>query len=367
MDEWEDRAGGDPREFALLSRDELEAKVRSRTETLENVMDTMVDVLLRLSPEGRIVMANDSVESILGYDPETVVGKPLEFLLAEEDATGEEIDTQVLELLLEEGEVTDFEVPFETADGDVIPMSLSASIMTDDDGFTGCVCVAKDVSDRVAAQERAEFLHSLLRHDLGNALQVFSGYVNLLEEQSDELSPESRTAVEKLSDTVADAMDLVEKVRSLNRIDSGSERDTVALASVLRTAVERNDGLAEQADIEVSTPADVSVQIVGSPLLGELFHNLLENSLKHSDGSQVAVSVTEATDTVTVTVTDDGRGLPDNDPEQILERGFKGPDSSGTGLGMYLARRIAEAHGGSIAVGESDMGGARFEVTLPTD
>ena len=76
-------AFGSDAAFTLLAREELEELVRDRTEALENVMDTMVDVLLKLGPEGNIQLANAAVESRLGYDPDDVTGKPIDHLLAD--------------------------------------------------------------------------------------------------------------------------------------------------------------------------------------------------------------------------------------------------------------------------------------------
>jgi PAS domain-containing protein len=73
----------------VLSREELESEIRERTAQLRNVMDTMADVLVTLDPQGRIEMANAAVEEILGYDPESVEGRPIAFLFATAGQGGE--------------------------------------------------------------------------------------------------------------------------------------------------------------------------------------------------------------------------------------------------------------------------------------
>lgn len=65
-----------------------------------------------------------------------------------------------------------------------------------------------------------------------------------------------------------------------------------------------------------------------------------------------------------MTVEDDGTGISDEVKEKIFERGFKMKESAGTGLGLYMAKEIAETYGGSIEVKSSELGGARFDVKL---
>jgi len=120
--------GSDAGQLAFLSRDELEERVRQRSSELENVMSAMADVL--------------------GYDPADREGKPVDVLFTEPpDDSQSPVSsvTQLLERLLAERRVTDVAVYCSTADGDTVPMSLSASMLEDEDGLpTGIVCVAKD-------------------------------------------------------------------------------------------------------------------------------------------------------------------------------------------------------------------------------
>ena len=123
----------DSKKLRLLSREELESLVEERTAALGNVMDTMVDVLMKLGPDGRIQMVNQAIEAILGYDEEEVVGKPIDYIFADPSENEELSDMmtkgELLDVLISTGHVTDVEIYFSTTDGETIPMSLSASIM----------------------------------------------------------------------------------------------------------------------------------------------------------------------------------------------------------------------------------------------
>ena len=104
--------------------------------------------------------------------------------------------------------------------------------------------------------------------------------------------------------------------------------------------------------------------------LTSVVRNLLDNAARHAR-STVAVSVRETGPWVVVSVGDDGPGVPVEDRERVFERFARlqegrSRDQGGTGLGLALSRRVAEAHGGRIHVEQSPMGGACFVVSLPS-
>jgi PAS domain S-box-containing protein len=369
----------DDAQLQLLSRSELEARVRERTTSLQNLMDTMVDVLLQVDADGRVVEANAAVESVLGYDRTTVVGKPVDYLFAEPaDATEAALTAEeLIERLVVAGQVTDVAVQFETADGEAVPMSLSASVMHESAGLSsGVVCVAKDISERVAAQERAEFLHSLLRHNLGNRLQITQGYLDVLETVLAEATVEDLDSpaldgieggvdgiLEELRYGVDGAIELVEDVRALREARDEQTREPVAVERVLRAAIRGYEEAARQAGMSVEVEVASPPAVLANSLLDQLFSNLIENAIEHSEGSLVRVSTTTRPETVAVVVEDDGVGVAPERRAAILERGERGADSEGSGLGMHLVSLIAEQHG-ELRVGESELGGARFEVRI---
>lgn len=104
--------------------------------------------------------------------------------------------------------------------------------------------------------------------------------------------------------------------------------------------------------------------------LTSVVRNLLDNGVRHAS-SLVSVTVREEGPWVVLSVSDDGAGVPAEDRSRIFQRFARlqegrARDDGGTGLGLALTRRIVEHHGGRIHVEESDLGGARFVVSLPS-
>lgn len=352
-------------QLQLLSRTELEERVRQRTSELEQVMDAMADILIKLDEEGNISMINGAVTDILGYEKESLQEKPVDILLTEPPEDHQSSVTSsatLLERLLREGQVTDVEIYFSTADGDSIPMSLSASTLEDENGIpTGIVCVAKDISERKAAEERADFLHSLLRHDLGNSLQVSKGFLEILVDN--DLDDSQQEYVDRSLNAVEDAVELIENVRTLSRIDGSESLKPVNLKETVSSAVERHEQLQYEQGIDVETDVD-QVTVMAGKLLMEVFANLIENSLVHSNADLLRISTSLDDETVTVIIEDDGDGIPEEKREEIFQRGYSMGDASGSGLGMYIVNQLVDAYDGEVSLTESELGGARFTVTF---
>lgn len=367
MAEFDPGDGGFDGRGEVLSRADLEERVRERTAHLENVMDTMADVLLKVDADGTVRFANDAAETVLGYDAADLRDKPVEYVFAAPDANAELSDKltsgKLVEQLLSEGAVADIETVFETADGDTVPMSLSASMKQGEDGeLDGLVLVAKDIRERKAVEERAEFLHSLLRHDVQNKLHVTQGYLELLAES--DLDEEQAEQLDRARRGVEDAFSVIKKVQTMNELGSEADRREVDLAAALRESVSRHDGLASREGITVEQAVD-SVTVRAGDLVTELFANLVENALRHSGGSQVRITAEEGPDDVSIHVDDDGVGIPFDQLDEVFEHGVSTRDAEDSGRGMALVRGIAETYGGSVEVTESPLGGARVTVTLP--
>ncbi len=357
--------------YSLLSRQELESKVEKRTAELENVMDTMVDTLIKVDSNGDIEMANYSLYELLGYEEDEVVGsKPDKLFLKEKDELGNEKSPwrEIYRKIRENGYTKDYEAYYKTKGGEKIPVTFSGSVMDLEDleikGRPGIVCVGKDITERKEAEERAEFLHSLLRHDLGNKLQITRGFLNLVD--TSELPDEDKEYVEDSLKGVDGGIELIENIRTLNDLESGETKmKPMDLKDTLEESIKRHDDLRKKKEFKIDNRVGDEGKIVeGGVLLKELFSNLIENTLKHSEGSMMEISCEENDRRIKVMVEDDGKGIPDDMKDKITEKGYQGEGSSGSGLGMHLAKRIALTYGEAFEVKDSKLGGARFDIVL---
>lgn len=225
----------------------------------------------------------------------------------------------------------------------------------------GIIVTGRDISKSKEAEKREKFLHSLLRHDIQNKAQIIQGYHELLKDH--ELSVEAEEYLEKASKAVTDNIDLIEKVSTLREIDKKEEVTEFSINSIIKNVIRESKPQASEKGIEINFK-DLNCRVLGGTLLKELFSNLIENAIIHSNCSQIQITTREEDGECVVTIEDDGIGIPDKHKEKLFERGYKAGRHSGSGLGTHIAQKIAESYGGSIEVKGSELGGARFDVRL---
>lgn len=119
-----------------------------------------------------------------------------------------------------------------------------------------------------------------------------------------------------------------------------------------------------------TTTVDACHAFHGSPLrIAEIVNNVVSNAIRYTPaGGNIDVDCRHSNGKLVLTVSDGGPGVDPGERERIFEAGYRGAASAGhagSGLGLGLARRFVEAHGGSIALADNEGPGARFVVTLP--
>ncbi|WP_276257305.1 sensor histidine kinase [Haloglomus litoreum] len=217
--------------------------------------------------------------------------------------------------------------------------------------------------ERTAAQQDAlTFINHLLRHNVLNGLQVVDGYGDLLDQHVDEDGARYLRTIRERADHMAD---LVGTVRVLMRtLADGIEPVAIDVGRV----VEREVAIAREGHPEASfeTDLDRDVRALADPMLGAVLENLLTNAVVHHDGPspEVTVTVERVGREVIVRVADDGPGVAGELRERYLVEGSRGPDSGGTGLGLYLVSTLAEAYGGRFALGANEPRGTVAELRL---
>lgn len=219
---------------------------------------------------------------------------------------------------------------------------------------------AEEALKRINSEKRFKFLHSLLRHDLKNKNQIVQGYLNLIE--GDNLSKDDIELLKKAERNTKEGIDLIEKIKILSELEE-EEITNVEIGKVINEVVEKifSEEYSEDFKIEVQ---EISHLVRGGSLLNELFSNLITNSLIHSKGDKIRITSKIEDGSVIISLEDNGEGIPKEYKDRIFEKGFKKGNYSGSGLGLYLVKKISQYYGGSISLKDSDLGGTRFDIRL---
>ncbi|MFB6120494.1 MAG: ATP-binding protein [Halobacteriaceae archaeon] len=214
------------------------------------------------------------------------------------------------------------------------------------------------------SRESLRFLNSLLRHELLNGLTIVAGNASRLE---GDLPPDAEAAADRcavIEDRSEEMAELVRDLRPVARTFGGDESlEAVDLSAVLRERVESARKTFPDAEIAAEIPDGVTVRATDA--VSHVFENLVVNAIEHNTGetARVRVTVDSTADPVVVTVADDGPGIPEAERETLFEAD---DDGGAHGVGLYIVGSLVEQFDGDVEVGESEMGGAAFTVTLPS-
>ncbi len=212
----------------------------------------------------------------------------------------------------------------------------------------------REQASTIAAQdERLEEFANVVSHDLRNPLNVAQGRVDFARDKVQAGDDDVAADLETASEALERVADIIENARALA---VGQEVDETEPLSVCETATTAWEAV-ETGDAELLVEADRTVEADPS-LFAQLFENVFANAVDHAgDAPRVLVTGTETG----FAVEDDGPGVPDDERGAVFRVGYSGAD--GTGLGLGIVARVAEAHGWTVRVEDGErLGGARFVV-----
>ena len=223
------------------------------------------------------------------------------------------------------------------------------------------------------SQLRADFV-SLVSHELRSPMAAVIGAARTLQDRWRMLTAAQRESfLALIGDETSRLAELVGDVLDTSRIEAGTfsyRFEEVDLGGVVDEAVEAA-ALAQQEVPVVASVRGALPAIRGDRIrLRQVLGNLIENAVKYSpEGGEVRVSATSANGAVRIAVRDAGPGIPRDQQARIFEKfgrvDVAGASKPGTGLGLFIARSIAEAHGGSLEVSSGAEQGSTFTLTLP--
>jgi len=327
----------------------------------KTVIDTMGAGMFVVDCDDRLVDVNRQGKRLLAVDRDTeVVGRAIGTLLSDGSELLGRFDgvvqaTETVTVDTERGRRHyEVEVSPVTVDGDRVARLF----------------LVHDVTDRRERQrtlerknEQLDEFASVVSHDLRNPLSVAEGYVDMIADRADD--PEVETLAAEAAQSHDRMERLIDDVLSMARGgDTVADPSNVSVADVARDAWSNVDGPSMQLSLAPDTE-DCRV-LADRDKLQRAFENLFRNAREHAgDDVTVIVDCDLGSESVfdptgdTLYVDDDGPGIPPEDREDVLEKGYT-TSADGTGFGLPIVREIAEAHGWDLRIEESDAGGTRI-------
>ncbi len=366
-------------------RRQAEVALREHRAKLQAMVDASPDIITLLDPQGRVQLMSPAVERILGCAPSQRLGEDIFHtpILHPDDR---EPFTQALRRVLDGQEKqTAARVRARHADGRWVV--LEAYIRQLEDGSGVLLIMVRDVTvqaeleedlrhDKLdaeqASQIKSEYL-SRMSHELRTPLNAILGFAQLLE--LDQLSDEQRDSLHQIHQGAVHLLALINEVLDIAAIDADRlplSLEPVSVAEVVGEAVELLRPLADQHGVvlHLDLPGGCAAYVQADrQRLAQVVLNLLSNAIKynHRGGSVRLDCAPVSGGRLRVMVTDTGPGIAPESFESLFipfERIGEQQAAEGTGLGLALSRRLAEAMGGTLEVSSALGEGSTFWVEL---
>jgi PAS domain S-box-containing protein len=358
-------------------------------ERMRLIIDSVRDyAIFMLDTEGRVTTWSAGAELTKGYKAAEIIGKSLEVFYTPEDrARG--LARQLLAAAVRDGRV-ESEGWRVRKDGTRFWADVIITALRNDDGkLIGFAKVTRDLTERRLADDerlklaraeeavrlRDEFL-SIASHELKTPLTALMIQLHMLREAGGgALDPKTAKKIERAARSTDQLNRLIEALLDVSRLATGRltlDRRRLDLSESLHQLVDTLQASAAKAGSHLTFESDGPVVGCWDQMrVQQVVTNLVSNALKYGAGKPIVVSLVQQGGEAVIQVRDHGPGIRDDDMPRIFDR-FERAGSSrhygGLGLGLYISRQIATAHGGSIsAQNDADDGGARFTVRLPLE
>ncbi|MFQ5507874.1 MAG: PAS domain S-box protein [Leptospirillia bacterium] len=374
----------------LTNEVEQHRETEARMSRFRQALDATSDCVFMFEPDTlRFVYVNQGAINQVGYDRETLeTMTPLDIKTEYDDGRFRAL---IAPLISGEMEVRHFETVHRHRNGTETPVEITLQYVSIEDAPL-FVSTVRDITERKAAEEKmiaaketaeyanqakSEFL-SRMSHELRTPLNAMLGFSQLIASDTDDpLTPGQNAHMEEILRAGNHLLDMVNEVLDLTRIESGTLEVFIEPVDVARTVESVLIQFAPMADqykmsIEnhISPTSGCWIQ-ADAARLKEVLNNLVSNAIKYNrPGGTVVLNCEPGPDqTLTISVTDDGPGIPAEQQERLFEPfdrlGWAHSDVEGTGIGLTITKKLVEATGGQILLESHPNRGTRFEVLYP--
>ncbi len=342
---------------------------------LSAILDGATDAIVAVDPERRVVRLNPAAYALLDVTPDSVPVACRDLLGCARPHAGTASHRlrcgarcPFSDVLSGGPPITGREQTVIGPHDEEIPVAASYAPMTGG----GAVAVLHDLrASRALDQLRSTFV-AAVSHDLRTPLALISAYVDTL--LGLELDPAGRRrAIEGIGHAAHRLDNLVNEILDVAHLESDRialRRSRASLAAIVGRVVSGFGDAPGIPPIDVELPADLPPVVVDADRIAQVLDNLVTNAAKYGPaGGRIRIRAAMRDRTVVVSVHDEGTGIDEADRDQVFERFYRGRQARsggtpGSGLGLYVCRRLVEAHGGEIWVDDSSSG-TSISFTVP--
>lgn len=356
----------------------------------EVVINAIADGVIALDNQATIQLINPAAQRIIGWGKQDALNLNYKSVLKLEDKKGGELQPAtdpITQAITNNKQVTTNDLSLVTNSGKKLLVSIMVSPVGQPG--SGVIVVFRDITkEKAEEREQAEFI-STASHEMRTPVASIEGYLGLaLNPNTAQIDDKARDFIGKAHESAQHLGRLFQDLLDVSKAEDGRLSNNPKAVDVVEYVHDIVQGLRPKADekglrmLFKPRPDDdadkggerqinpVYYVNVDNDHLREVVANLVENAIKYTPKGDVVVDVTGDNEHVTISVADSGIGIPKEDQGHLFQKFYRVDNSDtreigGTGLGLYLCRRLAEAMNGRIWVDSQYKQGSTFYLELP--
>ena len=358
--------------------------VESKSDVVINAID---DGVLAISKDGNIELINPSAQQIIGWDQGDALGlnwKSVLKLVTSDGKDIEDLENPIAQSLSKNQPTHNDKLFLLTSSEKRILVSIvSSPVGTESEGI---IVVFRDITkEKAEEREQAEFI-STASHEMRTPVASIEGYLGLaLNPATAHIDEKARDFITKAHESAQHLGRLFQDLLDISKVEDGRMKNNPKIINVNEFLKDIFDGLATKADEKqlnyifmpdiIDEGKEKSLQPIFYANIDpdhfrEVVSNLIENAIKYTPSGEVVVNITGDDKQISVSVKDSGIGIPAEDIPHLFQKFYRVDNSDtreigGTGLGLYLSRRLAEAMSGNLRVESKYKEGSTFYLEIP--
>lgn len=357
---------------AVISNAQMYIELTEKKQELEETLESIHAGVIVVNPRRIVRLINPAACRMLGLEPKnTFVGRPLK------EVVHEKAVIDLFEETFKQNKEVAKELSFDK--GRHI-YQAETSIMGDENGEQhSVVAIFNDITEIRQVERMKTAFVSTVSHELRTPLTSIKGFIaTLLDDKEGIYDDETRMEFYQIIDSECDRLTrLINDLLNVSRIESGRGLEIILtevnLAEIAEKVTKAQQAYTDRHEVYSTIPEDFPKIMADADKVTQILDNLVGNAVKYSpNGGKVVVSAEDEGETIRIDVSDEGLGVPEHHREKIFERFHMVDDDvdhkavKGTGIGLYLVRHLARAHGGDVWLAYSEVGkGSTFSVRLP--
>ena len=337
---------------------------------VEKILKNITDALIVVDDNLRIIRGNQAFYDMFEIPEQTIEGillYDLNYSFWNDSGMQDK-----LELLVERAHgVSNSKFEWKKPDGSSRHLQLRAVIMDRTGERNKILLMITDVTLEIQIEQQREDLIAFVTHELRNPLSNIALSLNLVTDSIEEnRASETQEYLQKIQSNIKRLSAVVDELQDATRAGSGQlkiEKSGINLNDLIDDAIGSVSLLSSRHTITKQTNGDLGVEADTHRIL-QVLTNFLSNAVKYSSEGDILINATRKDDTIVVSVTNHGEGIPPEKLNNIFTRYYRAENSmmaEGLGLGLFLAREIIHAHGGDVWVESEINKTTTFYFSLP--